>query len=200
MRKGFAYFLTMSFLLALLGPVSGHAQDQQGGNFQGVRRVELWSPQLQQGLRIAPANTLFALVLFSPECPMCINYTQTLNAIQQQYGEKIQLIGIVPGKTYADSTLLNCIESYSLNFPLYVDRNMKLSRYLKGEVTPEVFLFGVDGQKLYHGAIDNWLLGLGQKKQKPDQHYLLNAIEQTLAGETVTLPHIKAQGCILNDY
>jgi hypothetical protein len=90
--------------------------------------------------------------------------------------------------------------SYRLNFPLYVDKKMSLTRYLEGEVTPEVYLFNSNGQLVYRGAIDNWLVDLGQKKQKPDQHYLLNAITQTLSGELVRLPFVKAQGCILNDY
>jgi hypothetical protein len=77
---------------------------------------------------------------------------------------------------------------------------MHISRLLKGEVTPEVFLLDAQGQLLYHGAIDNWLAGIGQKRQKPNEHYLLDAINQSLLGQAVSIPYVKAQGCILNDY
>jgi len=77
---------------------------------------------------------------------------------------------------------------------------MKLTKLLRAEVTPEAFLFDSSGTCIYRGAIDNWLVEIGKKKIKADEHFLQNAIEQTLRGEQVAINFIKAQGCLLNEY
>lgn len=199
MRAGVLHTTVLSVLL-LLNQCSGFAQVQPNLTLAGLHTIALWSPQHNEQVFIASRNSLTALVLFSPDCPMCINYTRSLNTLQHQLGNKIQVMAVVPGKTYSDSSIVNFARAYQLNFPVYVDRHMNLSRYIKGEVTPEVYLFNPNGQLVYRGAIDNWLVDLGQKKQSADQFYLRNAIDQTLSGQIVSLPYVKAQGCIINDY
>ena len=176
------------------------AQSKTKNRSSPLYQIGLLSPKTG-GMFLNPSSPkLSALVLLSPDCPMSINYTKTLNDMQQQFGNSVQVMGILPGKTYKDSTILDFAEEYRLQFPLYLDKKMNISRLLKGEVTPEVFLLDAQGHLLYHGAIDNWLAGIGQKRQKPNEHYLLDAINQSLLGQAVSVPYVKAQGCILNDY
>lgn len=151
-------------------------------------------------MKISPGHTLTLLVLLSPECPMCVSYTQLLKKTKTKYGDDLQLIGLVPGRSYKDPVLQEFAESYALNFPIYVDKKFRIVSYLKGEVTPECFLFDKDGRLVYSGAIDNWLADLGKKRPHADQHYLLDAIEQSLSYRPVVLPFVKAQGCLLNEY
>ncbi len=176
------------------------AQSKTKNHSSPLYQIGLLSPKSGGAYLTKSTPTLSALVLLSPDCPMSVNYTKTLNDIQQQFGNSVQVMGILPGKTYKDSTILDFAAAYHLRFPLYVDKKMHLSRQLKGEVTPEVFLLDAQGQLLYHGAIDNWLAGVGQKRQKPTEHYLLDAINQSLLGQAVSVSYVKAQGCILNDY
>ena len=176
------------------------AQSKIQNRSSPLYQIGLLSPKTGGAYLAKSTPTLSALVLLSPDCPMSINYTKTLNDMQQQFGNSVQVMGILPGKTYKDSTILDFAAAYHLQFPLYVDKKMQLSRQLKGEVTPEVFLLDAQGRLLYHGAIDNWLAGIGQKRQKPNEHYLLDAINQSLLGLAVSIPYVKAQGCILNDY
>lgn len=199
MRSRLLHLAVLTGFLLLMH-LSALTQASPGVNFAALRQVALWSPETENNVLLLSKGNLTALVLFSPDCPMCINYTQPLNSLQQQLGSGIQVLGIVPGKTYTDDVVLNFSKLYQLNFPLYVDRQLLLTKLLTGEVTPEVFLFNASGQLVYRGAIDNWLVGLGQKKQKPDQFFLLNAIDQTLSDQVVRVPYVKAQGCILNDY
>lgn len=165
-----------------------------------LNQMRQLSPVTGETFLTEAKHNYFALVLLSPDCPMSISYTKTLNDIQDQFGDTIQVMGILPGMTYKDSTILNFSTEYGLRFPLYVDKKMHISKRLQGEVTPEVFLLDSDGLLVYHGAIDNWLAGIGQKRQKPTEHYLLDAINQSLLGLVVSIPYVKAQGCILNDY
>jgi hypothetical protein len=91
-------------------------------------------------------------------------------------------------------------QSYNISYALLTDKKNDVVRKLRGEVTPEVYLFDQTGQCVYRGAIDNWLTALGKKKQKPDQFYLADAIQQSIKGEQVTNSYVKAQGCALNEY
>ena len=194
-------FCIMMILASLPGFHSnGFAQSKTKVYVSVLHQIRIMSPKTGGSFLNASSPKFFALVLLSPDCPMSVNYTKTLNGLQQQFGDTLQVMGILPGMTYEDSTILGFAKEYGLRFPLYVDKKMHLSRKLQGEVTPEVFLLDADGQLVYHGAIDNWLAGIGQKRQKPNEHYLLDAINQSLLGQTVSIPYVKAQGWILNDY
>jgi len=199
MKNGL-YHIAMILASLLFFHSSIFAQSKTKNRSSPLYQIGLLSPKTGGAYLAKSTPTLSALVLLSPDCPMSINYTKTLNDMQQQFGNSVQVMGILPGKTYKDSTILDFAASYHLQFPLYVDKKMQLSRQLKGEVTPEVFLLDAQGRLLYHGAIDNWLAGIGQKRQKPNEHYLLDAINQSLLGLAVSIPYVKAQGCILNDY
>jgi hypothetical protein len=199
MKKGLSH-ITVILASLLFFHSSIFAQSKTKNRSSPLYQIGLLSPKTGGMFLNANSPKLSALVLLSPDCPMSINYTKTLNDMQQQFGNSVQVMGILPGKTYKDSTILDFAAAYHLRFPLYLDKKMHVSRLLKGEVTPEVFLLDAQGQLLYHGAIDNWLAGIGQKRQKPNEHYLLDAINQSLLGQTVSIPYVKAQGCILNDY
>jgi hypothetical protein len=195
----------MFYIAMILAPLLGFhsnifAQPKTNNYLSVLHQIRLMSPKTGESFLKGSSPNLSALVLLSPDCPMSVNYTKTLNDMQEQFGTSLQLLGIFPGSTYEDATILGFAKSYRLRFPLYVDTKMQLSRKLKGEVTPEVFLLDADGRLVYHGAIDNWLVGIGQKRQKPSEHYLLDAINQSLLGQAVSIPYVKAQGCILNDY
>jgi hypothetical protein len=199
MKNGLSH-ITVILASLLFFHSSIFTQSKTKNRSSPLYQVGLLSPKTGGMFLNASSPKLSALVLLSPDCPMSVNYTKTLNEIQLQFGNSIQVMGILPGKTYKDSNILDFAAAYRLQFPLYVDKKMHLSRQLKGEVTPEVFLLDAQGQLVYRGAIDNWLAGIGQKRQKPTEHYLLDAINQSLLGLAVSIPYVKAQGCILNDY
>ena len=57
--------------------------------------------------------------------------------------------------------------------------------------TPEMYIIDEEGVLRYHGAIDN-----DSKASKPGEvNYVRNALQQVLAGETVSKTTTKAYGC-----
>jgi thiol-disulfide isomerase/thioredoxin len=177
-----------------------YAQNLSSPELRTAATYSLWSPDQKSRVYLDNHHKPSLLVLLSPECPMCVNYIPLLKKLRKEYGDEIQIAGLIPGKTYDDSTVLNFSRNYEMNFPLYIDSNMQLCKYLKAEVTPESYLFDKKGKLVYHGAIDNWLTALGKKRTRADQHYLLDAIEQMMKGNPVALSYIKPQGCLLNEY
>ena len=169
-------------------------------HLSAANNIELWSPAQAKETSLGNNGKMNILVFLSPECPMCINYTLTLSKMQKEYGQELQITGIIPGTAYSDQEILAFADSYSLSFPILTDKKKELSTKLQAEVTPEAYLFDRVGTLVYSGAIDNWLSLLGKKKAKPDKHYLSDAINQTLHGQLVTTPYAKAQGCAINDY
>lgn len=165
-----------------------------------VKDAVIWSPEEKKETSIGSSGKVEILVLISPDCPMSRNYTLTLNQLQEQYADQVRITGLIVGSTYSDDTVLQFARSYKIGYPLLTDKKREVALKLKGEVTPEVYVFSQDGQCVYRGAIDNWLTKLGKKKQKPDQFYLADAVRQVINGEPVTTAYVKAQGCVLNEY
>lgn len=181
-------------------PASSVGQVAQLLDLAMVKDVLIWSPEGKKETTIGSSGKVEILVLISPDCPMSRNYTLTLNQLQEQYASELRITGIIVGSTYSDEAVLQFARSYKIGYPLLTDKKREVALKLKGEVTPEVYLFDQEGQCVYRGAIDNWLTKLGKKKQKPDQFYLTDAIRQVIHGEPVTTSYVKAQGCVLNEY
>lgn len=144
--------------------------------------------------------SLYLFVFLSPECPLCKNYSTVLNTIEKKYGNKLQVYGLVPGATYTQKDLQTFSNDYKIAFPLLIDRQKAFSNYVQATVTPEVVLTDKVGTVVYRGAIDDWVQELGKKKIKPQQHYLVEAIEQYLLGEPVLVKQTTPKGCLINEF
>ena len=139
-------------------------------------------------------------VFLSPECPLCQNYTRTLNQLEQHYSGKIRIIGIVPGKTWKKSDLTAFAAKYHLVFALRQDSDLKLTHSLHATTTPEAILLGPDNTVIYQGAIDNWYKALGRSAGKPTQNYLQDAIDYTLRHQPPPTKKTEPVGCLINDF
>lgn len=145
------------------------------------------------------AETL-VLVFLSPECPLSINYTRTLNELATSFGKKLSVIGIIPGSSYSKRQVRKFVRDYKLSFDFYIDSEIALPPLVSATITPEAVLLTSDGDIKYRGAIDDWAISLGKKRDKPQNRYLQNAITQYLEGSEIILRRTNAVGCLINDY
>ena len=139
------------------------------------------------------------LVFLSPECPLSINYTKTLNSLAEQFSGKANIIGIIPGRSYSLGQADSFARDYKLRFPVFIDTDKKITGLVKATITPEVILFDRKGEIIYRGAIDDWAVDLGKKKISATDPYLGNAITAHLAGNQVVLKRTRPVGCLIND-
>ncbi len=146
------------------------------------------------------ATGLQLYVFLSPECPLCQNYTRTLNLLEQQYAGRVTFHGIIPGKTWKEADLTSFAAKYQLAFPLQQDADLKLAHSLHATTTPEAILLSPDKTVIYQGAIDNWYKALGKAGSKPTQHYLQDAIDYTLRHREPPLKKTVPVGCDINDF
>ena len=191
----------ISFILCMTGGFSSSiAQDRAYMHLNSLLSVRLWNPERSAPVRLVTADLPTILVLLSPECPMSVSYTRTLSQLQKEFHSLVRMFALVPGSTYSDEKVMTFSKEYGLNFPIYADRKLALTKKLKATVTPEAFLFNASGNLVYSGAIDDWLQELGKKKTKPEQHYLKDALLHCLNGEPSPLPYVTPQGCLINDF
>jgi thiol-disulfide isomerase/thioredoxin len=147
-----------------------------------------------------PGKGLRVYVFLSPECPLCQNYTRTLNQLEQNYAGKLTIYGIVPGKTWKTTDLTAFQSKYHIAFPLQIDRDLRLVHSLHATTTPEAILMKADNTVAYQGAIDNWYKTLGKAQNHPTQNYLQDAIDYTLRHETPPVQKTSPVGCLINDF
>jgi len=194
--------LTLCLLLSLAcGP---HAKAQvfnlhEGYNTRQITGVRLTGMN-DSATSVALLSDLTLFVLLSPECPLSQGYSLTLNRIDTSFGPDLRVIALIPGKAYPVQQVKSFVNDYSLRFPVYIDQDMELTKYLHGTVTPEVILVSKNGDEVYRGAIDDWAAGLGKKKKIVTNEYLRNAIGQYLQKQPILVKIVKPTGCLINEY
>ncbi|MDQ0637878.1 thiol-disulfide isomerase/thioredoxin [Pedobacter sp. W3I1] len=163
--------------------------------WEQIKNSNLVNVKNKKALIETKINTAF--VFLSPECPLCKNYTPLLNALAKQHPE-VNIIGIVPGKSYTIDEINLFAKSYDALFDIYLDKNKLLTNVLKAKITPEVILIDQKGNIRYRGLIDNWQAKLGVKRKVVTEHYLDDAIKDINISNykfTQTIP----VGCLIND-
>ena len=73
----------------------------------------------------------------------------------------------------------------------------KLADATGATITPEAVVVGQSGKVLYRGRIDNLYAGLGKPRRQVTEHNLRQALDEVLAGKTVTHPQTQAIGCYI---
>ena len=141
------------------------------------------------------SNVLFFL---SPECPLCQNYSVTIDRIQEDFEKKdVAFYGVVSGLYYSDSEIEGFLIKYDLDLPVILDPEFSLANHYEATTTPEVLVINRNSEALYQGAIDNWAISLGKKRLTITERYLENALSAHLDGEEINPKKTKAVGCFI---
>ena len=139
-----------------------------------------------------PAIFLF----YSVDCPLCRNYTKTINDLSKEFLGKVNFFMVFSGKHQKVNDINKYIEKYQVKVKILRDPKYHLSEALNANITPEAVLIK-DGNILYYGGIDDWVIRLGNTKKNAKEHYLKDAIEKTLKGKKIAVKHNKAIGCYI---
>src|SRR5215467_6530370 len=163
-----------------------------------INRFTVWNVKANQQQQLncfEDGQKLAVIVFLSPECPLCKNYSLTLNQLSKEYSSSVRIVGIIPGKAYSTADVKEYIDKYKINFDIFIDSSKSISDVLEAKVTPEVFLFRKDRVILYHGAIDNWIKQLGMQSAMPTEFYLRDAVDMALSDKPVLVQFKKPVGC-----
>ena len=76
-------------------------------------------------------------------------------------------------------------------YPYLIDKKSAVANAFGAKTTPHIYLFNGDQKLVFKGAIDDNYKDINKVKEP----YLLNAIEQMVAGKKITVAQTKAVGC-----
>jgi peroxiredoxin len=143
-----------------------------------------------------------AVVLFftGTGCPIARKSVGTLKKLEKEYAAKGVDFWIV--NSYADESkkdIRSEINKLRLKEMIYLLDSKQTVAYSYGvNRTAEVRVIDTfSWEVVYQGAIDDQL-SEGAEKPKATKYYLKNALNQLLAGESVTQPRTRSVGCIVS--
>ncbi len=146
------------------------------------------------------ASVKVLIVLFScNHCPYVQAYEDRIIAIQKDYADKgVQIVAINANDAtdYPDDSFEHMkvrAEQKKFNFPYLRDESQDVAKSFGASHTPELFVFDSDRKLAYYGKIDdNW-----KEEDKVKSRYLRNALDEIIAGMTVSVPETFAIGCTI---
>jgi peroxiredoxin len=129
-------------------------------------------------------------------CPVARAYEERTIALAKDYAERgVQVVAIMPNDPSivpADATdkLKARATEMKYPFPYLIDETQSVATTFGAKVTPHIFVFGADRKLAYRGRIDD-----EADPGKVTTHDLRKALDQILAGQSVTMASTKAFGC-----
>jgi peroxiredoxin len=160
----------------------------------------LFTLQDQNGKQVNLADFTGKIVVlewFNNECPFVQKQytTGNMNGVAQKYAAKDVVwlaINSTNGKTNADNKQI--AGEWNMNRPILNDASGKVGHAYDSKNTPTMYIIDKQGNLAYWGAIDN--------KPVPDPkaidgstNYVAKALDEMLAGQSVSEPRTKPYGC-----
>lgn len=179
-------FFLLSFLL-LCSSLPGQAQSSLSSwDGQPISLSSLWEAEF----------TVF--VFLSPECPLCENYSATLKTLRSEVDPtRVAFIGIFSGEWYSREEITGFLARYQPPVTPILDPAYQLQQHFSATVTPEVVVTNREGEVMYQGKIDNWIVSLGKKRTVVNQYYLRDALRSLLSGEQPVISNTEPIGCFI---
>jgi peroxiredoxin len=133
------------------------------------------------------------LVFTCNHCPVAVAYEDRLIALQNDYGSKgVQVVALCvndrPGDRLPD--MKKRAKDKDFNFPYVFDESQKSAKDFGATCTPHAFVICQEGKIAYMGAIDDNI-----KPDKVGKHYVREAVDALLAGNTPETTVTKQFGC-----
>jgi peroxiredoxin len=140
---------------------------------------------------------LVVVAFIGTECPVAKAYGPRLAELAKKYADKgVQFLAVCSNRQDTITELSAFARVAQIEFPVLKDLNNKVADQLGAQRTPEVFVLDQDRAVRYHGRVDNQF-GVGYARKTASEPYLANAIDELLAGKTVSKSETAAVGCFI---
>ena len=147
-----------------------------------------------------------AVAFIGVECPLAKLYGPRLEQLAAEYADKgVTILAVDSNRQDSVTELTGFATRNKLSFPILKDPDNKVADLFGAKRTPEVYLLDADGVIQYYGRIDDQYgqhLGENGKRisyqlTEPRRRDLAIAIDETLAGKSITEPLTEAVGCLI---
>lgn len=138
-----------------------------------------------------------AVVFVGVECPLVGHYAARLQKLAEQYqAAGVAFIAIDSNQQDSLTELAHFARTHKIEFPVLKDPGNKVADAFGATRTPEVFLLDRDRRVVYHGRIDDQFT-YGRQKPAVEQTYLTTAIDELIAGKSISTREAAAVGCLI---
>jgi peroxiredoxin len=148
-------------------------------------------------------NKIVVLEWFNAKCPFVVKHHEamtTMKDLAKKYDDEVVWVRI--NSTNADHPNYGVDKAYAEKWGLeetsiLMDAEGKVGKMYGAQRTPHMYIIDAEGMLRYNGAIDNHpKAGKPSSAEKSDVvNYVEQALEQIIAGETVTRPETRPYGC-----
>ena len=144
------------------------------------------------------AGKIVALEWFNENCPIVQRHYKAgdISATANKYAaDGVVWLAINSTHDNTDASNKVAAAAWNMNRPILSDASGTVGHAYGATNTPEIFIIGKDGKVAYEGAIDNDPQG---DKSSDKVNYPAKALDEILAGKTVSEPVTKPYGCTVH--
>lgn len=155
----------------------------------------LFSLQDQTGKSVNLADfkdKIVVLEWFNEDCPICARHYQagSMQALANEMtGKGVVWLAVNSTKNKDNASNQKIAGEWKMNFPILNDATGEVGHLYGAKTTPHMYVIN-NGVLAYAGAIDDDPQGKGAKV-----NYVKKAVEEIMAGQSVTTPETKPYGC-----
>ncbi len=136
------------------------------------------------------------LCFLGSECPLARLYGPRLEQMAQEFGDKVQFIGLNSNLHDSLEDVTSYAKTHKLTFPFAKDYDNRIADHFEAERTPEVVVLDAKGTIRYRGRIDDQYLP-GIVKPAPSRDDLKLALQELLANKEVSVAETEPVGCLI---
>lgn len=148
------------------------------------------------------SGKIVVLEWVNPKCPVCqqVHHDGRVgNMLKEINGMKdVVFLGMSSNSEITVDQNVAKLKEYGVDYPVLMDADTAVAQIYGARTTPHVFVIDGKGILRYQGALDNDPNAKLTGDKKPVTNYVLNAIKQIQANETVSPDYVKSYGCHVN--
>lgn len=131
------------------------------------------------------------VIFIATRCPVSNAYNSRMEKLFEDYKDKdASIIGINSNKSEDIEEIKEHAAEKNLTFTILKDKDNVIADMFEASHTPEAYILNKNFEILYHGRIDN-----SQRESDVTSKDLRKALDEILAGESVSNMETKAFGC-----
>src|SRR4051812_34062065 len=140
---------------------------------------------------------LLVVAFVGTECPLAKLYGPRLADLAKEYEPKgVAFLGIDPNAQDGVTQIAGYARQSGIAFPVLKDLNNLAPDRFAARRTPEVFVLDAKRVIRYRGRVDDQY-AVGVQRDKPQSRDLARALDELLAGQTVSRPATEVTGCLI---
>jgi peroxiredoxin/mono/diheme cytochrome c family protein len=140
------------------------------------------------------------IVFLGTECPLAKLYAPRLGEMARKHADRVAFVGIVANQQDSIQEITAYANRHQLEFPILKDMNNVVADQMGALRTPEVFVLDRNRIIAYRGRIDDqygFVEAAGFQRPAPTRNDLAEAIDEVLAGKSVSVASTEVAGCLI---